>query len=378
MPPRSARRMIETISHPCNQVQIDPATRVRTSGYTVIQPRVAIALPGATATRFTRAFADTSGLDPYCRSVSDIQQDYFSEGTFHGKAIYDVQAFDTILGDRFPAETLLSHDLIEGAHAGVGLATDIELLESIPLDYASFSRRQHRWIRGDWQIAPWMFGDVPGPTEPIPNPLDAVSRWRIFDNLRRSLVPVTALLLLLFGWLTSVAPSVWSVVVALAIAIPAHAPLVDRWVRQLEGTVHGRQGATDELIRSAIHTAFLPHQAWLAMDAFVRAWYRRHVSRRHLLEWQTAAAAERDAGTHLDSTRRQMVVIAALSAVLMLVLYHWHRLVPTAGFLGLWVRVAAPAALAQSAGGQARRARAVAGKRYRVSQAGGETDLAIL
>ncbi len=337
LPPKSGRRMVETISHPCNRVQIDPTARVRVRGYSVIQPRVAIALPGATATRFTRAFADTSGLDPYCRSVSDIQQDYFNEGTFHGKAIYDVAAFDTIMGERFPAETLLSHDLIEGAHAGVGLATDIELLESIPLDYASFSRRQHRWIRGDWQIAPWLFRTVPGPNGPMPNPLDTVARWRIFDNLRRSLVPVTSLLLLLFGWLTSVAPSVWSVVVALAIVIPALAPLLDRWVRQLEGTVHGRQGASDELIRSAVLTAFLPHQAWLAIDAVARACYRRFVSRRHLLEWQTADAAERDSSRNLDSTKRQMLIIAGISATLMLILYYWHRLAPTAGFLGLWM-----------------------------------------
>ena len=337
LPPNAGRRMVETISHPCNQVQIDPAARVRLRGYAVIQPRVAIALPGATATRFTRVFADTSGLDPYLRSVSDIQQDYFNEGTFHGKAIYDVAAFDTILGDRFPAESLLSHDLIEGAHAGVGLATDIELLENIPLDYASFSRRQHRWIRGDWQIFPWIRGNVPSLHGTAPNPLGAVSRWRIFDNLRRSLVPVSALLLLLFGWFTSVAPTVWSVVVALAILIPALAPLVESWVRQLEGTVHGRQGASDELIRSAVLTAFLPHQAWLAVDAIVRATYRRCVSRHHLLEWQTADAAERDSGVHMDSTRKQMIIIASLSAVLVIVLYYWHRLIPTGGFLFLWM-----------------------------------------
>ncbi len=337
LPPNSGRRMVETIAHPCNQVQIDPGAKVRTGGYTIIQPRVSIALPGATATLFTRAFADTSGLDPYCRSVSDIQQDYFSEGTYHGKAIYDVAAFDAILGHRFPAETLLSHDLIEGAHAGVGLATDIELLENIPLDYSSFSSRQHRWIRGDWQVAPWLFPYVPAPGGAIPNPLGAVSRWRILDNLRRSLVPVASLLLLLFGWMTSVAPAVWSVVVALAIAIPALAPILDRWARQMEGTVHGRQGASDELIRSAVLTAFLPHQAWLAMDAIMRTCYRCFISRRGLLEWQTADAVERDAGRHVNSTRRQMVIIAAISAALMLTLYHWHRLMPTAGFLCLWM-----------------------------------------
>jgi len=188
-------------------------------GYTIIQPRVSVGLPGATATRFTRVFADTSGTDPYCRTVSDAQQDLFLEAIFHGKAIYDVRAFHTLLDNRFPGETLLSHDLIEGAHVCVGLASDIELFENLPTDYAGFSKRQHRWIRGDWQIAPWIFSRVPEANGGLdPNPLTAMNRWRIFDNLRRSLVPVASLLLLLFGWLISPAPGVWSLVVGLAIA----------------------------------------------------------------------------------------------------------------------------------------------------------------
>ena len=204
LPPDSARRMIETIAHPLNRVQIDPVTRVRQRGFTIIQPRVEIALPGATATRFTRIFADTNGTDPYCQAVSDAQQDLFGEGIFQGKAIYDLHAFRTILGNRFPPETLLSHDLIEGTYAGVGMATGIQIFENLPLDYASHSSRQHRWIRGDWQIAPWVFSHVPtaaGTKER--NPLSTIGRWRIFDNLRRSLVPVAFVLLLLFGWLLS-------------------------------------------------------------------------------------------------------------------------------------------------------------------------------
>ncbi len=157
LPPEAARRMVETIAHPLNRAVIDPETQTRRRGFTIIQPRVSIALPGATATRFTRIFADTAGTDPYCQTVSDAQQDLFGEAIFHGKAIYDVRAFRGILADRFPLETLLSHDLIEGAHVGVGLAIEIELFENLPLDYASYSQRQHRWIRGDWQIAPWIF-----------------------------------------------------------------------------------------------------------------------------------------------------------------------------------------------------------------------------
>ena len=292
LPPDTARRMIETIAHPLNRVVIDPLTKVRRQGFSIIQPRVSISLPGATATRFTRIFADTSGTDPYCQTVSDAQQDLFGEAIFHGKAIYDLHAFRGILADRFPAETLLSHDLIEGAHAGVGLASQIELFESLPLDYAGYSQRQHRWIRGDWQIAPWIFPRVPSAEGGmVVNPLSLIARWRIFDNLRRSLVPVASLLLLFFGWMFSRAPGVWTLVIGLAVAIPALAPLLDRVARNIQGTAHGWRGAADEVVRAVAMLVFLPHQAWLATDAIVRVYYRRHISRHNLLEWQPAESA---------------------------------------------------------------------------------------
>ena len=178
---------------------------------------------------------------------------------FHGKAIYDVAAFHKIVGSRFPAETLLSHDLIEGAHAGVALASDIELLETLPSDYPAFASRQHRWIRGDWQIAPWSTGRVRGPNgERRENPISVINRWRIFDNLRRSLVPMASLLLLAFGWFVSVAPAIWTVVLAIAVVTPALVPVLDRWSRHLEGTVYGWRGAADDLKRAFVGLAFLP------------------------------------------------------------------------------------------------------------------------
>jgi cyclic beta-1,2-glucan synthetase len=337
LPPGTARRMVQTIAHPLNRVVIDESTGVRRRGYTIIQPRVGIALPGATATRFTRVFSDTTGTDPYCQAVSDAQQDLFGEGIFHGKAIYDLHAFDTILGQRFPPETLLSHDLLEGTYAGVGLATGIELFENLPLDYASYSQRQHRWIRGDWQIAPWAFGHVPtasGGKEP--NPLSLIGRWRIFDNLRRSLVPVASLLLLLFGWLISEAPGVWSLVVGLAIAIPAVTPLLDRLARILQGAIYGWRGAADELVRAVVALAFLPHQVWLTVDAITRAKYRSWISHLNLLEWQTAESAGIHAHRHSASTRRQLWVICGLSVLLMLVLRARHASLATSAFVGLW------------------------------------------
>ena len=335
LPPGTARRMVETIAHPLNQVVIDPVSKIRQQGFTIIQPRVSIALPGATATRFTRIFADTSGTDPYCQTVSDAQQDLFGEAIFHGKAIYDLHAFRGILAERFPLETLLSHDLIEGAHAGVGLASEIELFENLPLDYAGYSQRQHRWIRGDWQIAPWVFDRVPAAAGGTAiNPLPIIGRWRIFDNLRRSLVPVASLLLLLLGWLISRAPGVWTLVLGLAVAIPALPPLLDRGARHLQGTVHGWRGAADEIIRAAVMLVFLPHQAWLAADAIVRVWYRRNISHQNLLEWQPA---ERSGGRpQRDLITRQMWVICGFSLALMLILAARGALAPTAVFVALW------------------------------------------
>ncbi len=337
LPPGTARRMIETIAHPLNQVEIDPATHTRRSGFSIIQPRVSISLPSATATRFTRIFADTSGTDPYCKSVSDAQQDLFGEGIFHGKAIFDVRAFHETLGNRFPPETLLSHDLIEGSFAGVALASDIELFENLPLDYVSYCKRLHRWIRGDWQIAPWIFSTVPsasGASEP--NSLSLISRFRIFDNLRRSLVPVASLLLLLFGWLASPAPGVWSLVIGAAIAILALAPLLDRLARHIQGEVEGWRGAADELVRSLVMIAFLPHQAWVSVDAIVRVLYRRFLSGRHLLEWQTAEATGAEVHRHVSTTMQQMLGITGFSVLLMIVLHDrgalWHTFI----FLALW------------------------------------------
>ncbi len=336
LPPATARRMIETLAHPLNRVVLDPVTRVRTRGFSIIQPRVSISLPGATATRFTRVFADTAGTDPYCQTVSDAQQDLFGEAIFHGKAIYDVRSFRASVGQRFPPEALVSHDLIEGAYAGVGLATDIELFENMPCDYSDYSRRQHRWIRGDWQIAPWVLARVPAASGGRErNPLSVINRWRILDNLRRSLVPSASLLLLLFGWLTSKAPGVWSLVVGLAVAIPSVAPLFERFARYMQRSILGWRGAFDEAIRAAVMLAFLPHQAWLSVDAIARVAYRRAVSHRHLLEWQTAESVSRTR-FHFTSTMRHMLVVSGCSLLLMIVMGIEGAFAPTAGFLGLW------------------------------------------
>ncbi|MGA2611431.1 MAG: glycosyl transferase, partial [Terriglobia bacterium] len=191
LPLGTARRMIETLAHPLNRPRFDASGRILAGSYTIIQPRVSPSLPSTSASPFSRLFADAVGIDPYTKAVSDVNQDLAGEGSYHGKGIYDVRAFSRVLSGRFPEEWLLSHDLIEGAHVRVGLASDIELYDEFPQDYLSYTRRQHRWIRGDWQIADWVLSRVlqPGGRRG-PNQLSWFSRWKVFDNLRRSLLPV--------------------------------------------------------------------------------------------------------------------------------------------------------------------------------------------
>ena len=207
----TARRMIETLAHPLNQARLSPDGRHVVRGYTIIQPSVSASLPSATATWFSRIFADPRGIDPYTHAVSDVYQDLFGEGSYHGKGIYELQTFHRLLSGRFPTAHLLSHDLLEGCHVRVGLATDIELLDVFPNSYIAWWSRQHRWIRGDWQIIDWLKSCVPvGGGRMEPNPLSVFNRWKIFDNLRRSLVPPAIIALLLVGWFFTPAPMLWS------------------------------------------------------------------------------------------------------------------------------------------------------------------------
>src|SRR4029079_6761386 len=210
----TARRMVETLAHPLNQARLSPDGRHVLRGYTIIQPTVSASLPSATATWFSRIFADPRGIDPYTHAVSDVYQDLFGEGSYHGKGIYELHTFHRLLSGRFPTAHLLSHDLLEGCHIRVGLATDIELLDVFPNSYIAWWSRQHRCIRGDWQIVDWLKSCVPvGGSRTEPNPLSIPNRWKIFDNLRRSLVAPAIIGLLLVGWFCTPAPILWSAII---------------------------------------------------------------------------------------------------------------------------------------------------------------------
>ncbi|MBI3015492.1 MAG: glycosyl transferase, partial [Candidatus Tectomicrobia bacterium] len=308
LPHGTARRMIETLAHPLNQPRFAAEGRIAAGSYTVIQPRVSPTLPSTSASPFSRLFADAVGIDPYTKAVSDANQDLTGEGSYHGKGIYDVRAFSRVLSGRFPEEWVLSHDLIEGAHVRVGLASDIELYDEFPQGYRSYSSRQHRWIRGDWQIADWLFPRVPQSGRGHgPNPLSTFNRWKIFDNLRRSLLPATSLGLLIASWLTS-SQLGWISTLVVAIQLLFH-PFAQPFT--MVTTHKGLKSfsfskVAHDLLRALADAALLPHQAGLAIDAILRVWYRRLITRHKLLEWTPARVIP------WSAARRQSLFVASL------------------------------------------------------------------
>ena len=344
MPHGVAQRLVGTLAHPLNRPTLSgTATRVK-EGYTVIQPRVSTSLPSAMATRFSRLFTDTAGTDPYTHAVSDVYQDLTGEGSYHGKGIYDVATFNQVLDSHFPDEALLSHDLIEGAHVRTGLASDIELLDEFPDSYVAYTNREHRWIRGDWQIADWVLPSVPARGGGrAPNPLDPMNRWKILDNLRRSLVPVASVSLLVLSWLVLPASAwAWSVLVALAVFMPAILGLAGRLVTGSIRSLASREGWREigpNWARALLNIAFMPHQASLNVDAIARVFYRRWVSRRQLLEWQTAQMARDAAREQGQGLVLRVGLVSVFAALVTGVLIVQEGAFPVAAlpFLVLWL-----------------------------------------
>ena len=254
--------------------------------------------------------------------MSDVYQDLYGEGSFTGKGIYDVNAFEEATHGRFPENTLLSHDLIEGTYTRAGLVTDIELYDDYPTRYLAYTRRKHRWIRGDWQILSWLRATVPGPDGPEPNRLSTLSRWKIFDNLRRSLVEIALLGLLLIGWFVLPgSPILWTILVLLLVAFPwLFAALLELVQPPTDQSLQAYYGAVArDIMASAeqfgLAVAFLPHQAWVSADAIVRTLVRLGITHKHMLEWQTASQVERAMRSRADrEVYRRMWPAVAIGA----------------------------------------------------------------
>jgi cyclic beta-1,2-glucan synthetase len=302
LPRGSVRRLVGKMAHPLNRPTLDSGAQRVVDGYAILQPRVTPALPiGTDGSSFQTVFAGTAGMDPYACAVSDVYQDLFGEGSYCGKGIYDVDAFEAALSGRIPDNTLLSHDLLEGIFARAGLVSDIELIDEFPARYDVALARQHRWVRGDWQLLPWITGGWTASRSGarVPNtPL--VGRWKMIDNLRRSLSAPGAFAALVGGWLLPpTAAALWTCFVVSTIALPAAIPLLTGMLLRRRGLsirVHIRTVGRDAqvaLVQTALLVTFLPLQAWVMCDAIIRTLFRLAVSRRNLLEWVTAAQ-ERD------------------------------------------------------------------------------------
>jgi cyclic beta-1,2-glucan synthetase len=327
LPHGVAKRLIGTLAHPLNRPVFDAAARRVTAGYVLLQPRVSVQLTSANRSRFARLFANNPGLDPYATCASDVYQDLYGEGSFTGKGIYDLETFAAALGDAFPENQILSHDLIEGCHTRVGLVSDIELFDTHPPKYEAEARRLHRWVRGDWQILPWLAPRVPAAGGWRQNPLSLLSRWKIFDNLRRSLVAPALVLLLLVGWIAWPGLALWFTLAGLfVLGFPLVAQLVlglRSWPSDTRPLEHVRVLAND-LGRTALQTAFLmavlPHKAYLMLDAVVRTLWRMIVSRRKLLDWETASDVERQMSASRWASLLHLWFVPLLAIAIALVL----------------------------------------------------------
>jgi cyclic beta-1,2-glucan synthetase len=328
LPRDTARRLVGKMAHPLNRPRFDAASGQVVEGYAVLQPRVAPSLPvGREGSLFQRVFSSASGLDPYAAAVSDVYQDLFGQGSYAGKGIYDVDAFEAALAGRVADGTLLSHDLFEGIFAGAGLVSDIEVVEEFPSRYDVAAARQHRWVRGDWQLLPWIFGRRDATTGHRPGRrVPLIGQWKMLDNLRRSLSAPASIAALLAGWLlTRDAAVLWTAFVALTIGLPALLPIFAAVVPPRAGvnaSSHLRALRTDIGVAACLTgllIAFLAYQAWLMLDAIGRTLFRLFVSRRNLLQWVTAAQANLRPRLDLNGAYRRMgggVAVALLAAAL--------------------------------------------------------------
>jgi cyclic beta-1,2-glucan synthetase len=336
LPRGAVDRLVGTMGHPLNRPRFDPGRRRVVEGYGVLQPRVTPPLAGREGSLFQRLSSGPAGIDPYAAAVSDVYQDLWGEGSYTGKGIYDVDAFEAALAGRVPENTLLSHDLFEGVFARAGLVTDVELFESVPSHYGVAVARQHRWARGDWQLLPWILGAR----------IPVIGRWKMLDNLRRTVSAPAAFLTLVVAWtVPDTSPTMWSAFILATVAGPALLPVLGGLIPRRRGISkrsHARAVGRDVVLAAAqigFTITMLAHQAWLMSDAIVRTLVRVYVTHRRLLQWVTAAQAK--AGLRLDLRgfcRRMGGGVALAAAVAAAVAWGRPEAWPAAlPFLMLWV-----------------------------------------
>ncbi len=368
LPRDSARQFIATMAHPLNHARYDEVKQRVVEGYGILQPRVVASLPSANASMYEKLCGGEAGIDPYTRSVSDVYQDLFQEGSFIGKGIYDVDAFEQALHQQLPENRILSHDLLEGCYARAGLISDLQLHEEYPSRYSADVSRRHRWIRGDWQLISWLMPKVPvvlsSPDDlgaastskkssatqsesivdqnakfevsssiaPVKisnsirklNPLSTLSRWKILDNLRRSLTSTVLLMLLVMGWIKLPSPWLWSISVLAVLFLPSLAASIVELLRKprevlvRQHLVASFRSMEQHTTNALLNLAFLPYEAFYSLDAIFRTIWRKWISHRRLLEWNPSSESNQKAGTTLFASIRTMWS-APVFAILVLV-----------------------------------------------------------
>jgi cyclic beta-1,2-glucan synthetase len=319
LPRDAALRLIGKMAHPLNRPKFSDVEQRVIDGYAILQPRITPSLPvGREGSFYQRVFSSPGGIDPYAAAVSDVYQDLFGEGSYTGKGIYDVDAFEAALSGRVPENALLSHDLFEGVFARAGLASDIELIEEFPSRYDVAVKRQHRWTRGDWQLIPWVFGHRTG-SQAVPS----LGRLKMLDNLRRSLLAPFTLMALGLCWQLPMPSALNGVLLVVAtIAIPAFLPtcfsvLPHRAGIRLRNHIGMLAGDLQlAATQSLLLVVFLADHAWRMGDAIVRTLVRLVATRRHLLEWTTAARSMAAPRLDLRGFYRQMAVGTSLGLVM--------------------------------------------------------------
>ena len=319
LPREGARDLIAVLAHPLNRARLKPVAtgecgKKVVSGYTILQPRTDINPTSSSASYFTRIFSGDSGLDLYTRAVSDVYQDIFEEGSYIGKGAYEVDTFERSLEGCIPENSLLSHDLLEGVHGRTALVTSTVLIEDMPPNYLVHARRMHRWTRGDWQLLPWLFS----------RRLSAISRWKILDNLRRSLVAGSLLLWFLAGWLVQpLSPGVWTVAGVLVLAVPVITGLIGALQQRLRGKPARQTEASlkNSTFRWLLALAFLPYEMQIATDAIVKTLVRLGITHRGLLRWTTSDQVARRLGDRSAlATWLQMTFSPILAIVLFILI----------------------------------------------------------
>ena len=339
LPIGTVRRLVGAAAHALNRPVWDEAARRVVHGYGVLQPRVTPVFPTRReATIYQRVFAGPSGMDPYAAAASDVYQDLFGEGSYTGKGLYDVDVFESALAGRVPQNAMLSHDLFEGIFARSGLVSDVEFFDEFPSNAQVAATRQHRWTRGDWQLAPWIFGRAG-------RDISLINRWKMFDNLRRTLSPITTVLLLVAIWSQRDAPQgAWAAFVLAAIAFPGVLSLLDGLLprhRDVSPANHLRALAADFRLAAAhalIVLTTLVHQAWLMGDAITRTLVRLFITRQRMLDWITVAQAKTATTLSLSRTLwppPAEIVVLSLGAAAAL-MFDPDAVLYAAPFLLLW------------------------------------------